>query len=191
MLTTNWSPPNRLPNNSEAVQQYLRDAFSTEQAFEQRLRSFANEGDDEEVQLIFAEQANDASLVCGRLKSRLRAISEDESAGINFFRDLPGFVEQFGQSGHIPEELVLRNLICASSLAKGLCATYEALANAAASAGDPETHTLARDIQASHERAAEKSFRFLSTRSKIAFNVLTAGEIDPSIETHASENRIT
>jgi ferritin-like metal-binding protein YciE len=85
--------------------------------------------------------------------------------------------------GHTPEEQLVQNLITAYCVETGECAMYEALAVSARTAGDSETEALAREIQAEEVRAAEKIFRFLPSRSKIAFNVLTAGELDPAVET--------
>jgi len=63
---------------------------------------------------------------------------------------------------------------------------YEALAHVAREAGDALTEALAREIQEQEQRAAEKIFHFLPSRSKIAFNVLTADEVDdPAVATKA------
>ncbi len=85
------------------------------------------------------------------------------------------------------EGKLVQNLITALCVETGEMAMYEALASVAAAAGDGTTELLAREIQAEEQRTAEKLFHFLPTRSKIAFNVLTAGEVDPSVETKTSE----
>jgi ferritin-like metal-binding protein YciE len=69
-------------------------------------------------------------------------------------------------------------------------AMYEALAAAAEAAGDSVTETLAREIQATEKQAAEKIWRFVPSRAKIAFNLLTASETDPSVNTRAADNRL-
>jgi rubrerythrin len=100
------------------------------------------------------------------------------------------FTPKFAQAGRIPEERLVQNLLTAFTAAKSECAMYEVLANVARTDGDSATEALAREIQAEEQRAAEKFFHFLPTRSKIAFNMLTANEIDPSVETKAPDNRL-
>jgi hypothetical protein len=58
-------------------------------------------------------------------------------------------------------------------------------------AGDPETERLAREIQSEERQAAELIFRFIPSRSKIAFNLVTPHEIDPAIDTKAPGDRIS
>ena len=70
------------------------------------------------------------------------------------------------------------------------CAMYEALAAAAEAAGDNATETLARDIQAEEKQTADKIWRFIHSRAKIAFNLLTASETDPSVNTRMADNRL-
>jgi ferritin-like metal-binding protein YciE len=69
-------------------------------------------------------------------------------------------------------------------------AMYEALAAAAEAAGDTTTETLAREIQAEEKQTAEKIWRFIPSRAKIAFNLLTAAETDPAVNTKAADNRL-
>jgi ferritin-like metal-binding protein YciE len=92
--------------------------------------------------------------------------------------------------GHTPEERTTQNLIIVFTVESSECAMYEALAAAAEAAGDTATETLAREIQVEERQTAEKIWRFIATRSKIAFNLLTATETDPSVNTRAADNRL-
>jgi ferritin-like metal-binding protein YciE len=171
-----------LLNSSDLIREYAENALAAEKAFEERLRAFANEGDDDEVQLAFAQQANDTRLQIGRLQAHLAAPprSSDAKSAVAAFLDA---APTLAQAGDAVEERLVQNLIAAYCVTAGQCALYEALANVAEAVGDSATGALAREIQAEKQRAGEKLFHFLPTRSKIAYNVLTRDEIDPSVET--------
>lgn len=179
-----------MPNGLELICQYLADAIAAEKVFEDQLRSFANEGDDEEVQLAFAEHADETRLQYDRLKIRLNALGTEEVGGKSSLASLPDFAPRFAQAGGTVEEQLVQNLITAFCVENGECAMYENLASLARELDDQPTEMLAREIQAEERRAAEKIFHFLPTRSKIAFNMLTRNEIDLAVETKAAENRI-
>ncbi len=174
-----------MPSSSELISQYLIDALAAEKAFEERLRSFAQEGDDDEVQLTFAEHAEETRLQLDRLTNRLASLGAAKSSAKSGLASFLTLAPAIAQSGHIVEERLVQNLITAFCVETGECAMYEALALAAHAAGDRETEALAREIQAEERRAADRIFHFLPSRSKIAFNVLTADEIDPAVETRA------
>jgi ferritin-like metal-binding protein YciE len=97
---------------------------------------------------------------------------------------------KIAQATHKPEERIVQNLITAFCVENGERAMYEALATTARIAGDGATERLAREIAAEGTATAEKIWHFLPSRSKIAFNVLTAGEIDPSVDTRTVDDRI-
>ena len=92
--------------------------------------------------------------------------------------------------GHAPEERTTQNLIMAFTVENSECAMYEALAAAAEAAGDDATEALAREIQAEEKQTADKVWHFIASRSKNAFNLLTATETDPSVNTKAADNRL-
>jgi len=176
--------------SSSAIQRYLEDAIAAEKSFETRLRAFAGEGDDAEVQAAFLTHAEETRLQHGRLTARLESLGGSTSAVKTFLDQLFSFTPKSAQIGHSQEERLLQNILVAFALEKSECAMYEALATVASAAGDTVTEELARDIQAQESETADKLWRFIPSRSKIAFNVLTAGEIDPAIETKAPDDRI-
>jgi ferritin-like metal-binding protein YciE len=171
-----------LPNSAEVICQYLQDAIVAERAFAERLRSFATDGDDEEVQLAFADHAAATDLQLQRLTHRLEELGGGGTASKSAAESFVDLAASFGRTDSLEARLV-QNLITAFCMETGECAMYEALAQVAGAAGDESTASLAREIQREERRAADKIFHFLPTRSKIAFNVSTAGEIDPAIET--------
>lgn len=175
-----------MPSNSEPIRQYLRDAIAAEKAFEDQLRSFANDVvDDQEVQFVFADHADETRVQADRLAARLVSLGTEEEPGKTVLATLLNLAPKFAQAGHTAEERLVQNLIAAYCIECGERAMYEALAHVAREAGDPVTEALAREIQEEEQRAAEKIFHFLPTRSKIAFNVLTADEVDPAVVTKA------
>jgi ferritin-like metal-binding protein YciE len=180
-----------VPDTSTAViRRYIEDAIGAEKSFEERLRSFAADGDDAEVHALFLSHAEETRLHHERLNARLQALGGSASPLKSFLDQLFTAVPKSVQLARSPDERLVQNLVMAFALAQSECAMYEALASAAVAAGDPETEQLVRDIQTQESAAAEKLWRFIPSRAKIAFNLLTAGEIDPAIETKAPDDRI-
>lgn len=177
-------------SNREIIARYLQDAIAAESGFESQLRSFAQEGDDEEVQSSFAEHARQTASQIERLKLRLSALGEQPSMAKGFFAQFLALAPKAAQLTHNREERLTQNLIAAYSVEMSECAMYESLKTVATLAGDEQTVTLAESIAAEELQAAEKFWHFLRSRSKIAFNVLTAGEVDPAIETKAPDDRL-
>jgi ferritin-like metal-binding protein YciE len=172
------------------IKRYLEDAIAAERSFETRLRSFAAEGDDAEVQAAFLTHAEETRVQQERLGARLQALGGGTSAVKSFLDQLFALGPKSTQIGHSLDERLVQNLMVAFAMEKSECAMYEALATVAAAAGDAATEELARDIQAQESKTADKLWRFIPSRSKIAFNLLTAGEIDPAIETKAPDDRV-
>jgi ferritin-like metal-binding protein YciE len=180
-----------LPDNStDLIRLYLQDALAAESSFESQLRSFANDGDDEEVQSFFALHADQTRFQYDRLFARLQELNGTPSGLKTFLADALGFAPKTAQAVHSPEERIVQNLIAAFSIEHAECAIYESLATVARTANDAATESLARQIQAEEREASTKVWRFIPSRAKIAFNTLTAGEIDPSVETRAPANRV-
>ncbi len=176
--------------SSGLIKRYLEDAIAAERSFESRLRGFAEEGDDAEVRSAFLAHAEETRSQHERLTARLQALGGATSAVKSFLDQLFSFAPKSTQVGHSPDERLVQNLVLAFALEKSECAMYETLATVAAAAGDAATEELARDIQAQEGKAADKLWSFIPSRSKIAFNLLTAGEIDPAIETKAPDDRV-
>lgn len=177
-------------STNEVVCRYLQDAMAAESSFESQLRAFSEEGDDDEVRSAFSRHADETRFQYHRLAARLEQLggapSNAKSMLAHFFSLTPKLV----QATHAAEERIAQNLIIAFSVETGECAMYEALAAVAQAAGDTVTHTLAREIQAEERETAGKLWRFVPSRAKIAFNMLTVSEVDPAFETKAAGNRL-
>lgn len=166
-------------NSADFIRRYTSDALAAEKAFEERLRAFASEGDDEEVQFALAEQASETRGQIDRLQDHVGGAGEVPGSK----PVIAAFLDVAPTIAHTPEERLVQNLMTAYCIIAGEGAMYEALAAVAQYAGDIATETLAREIQAEKRQAGQKLFRFLPSRSKIAYNILSAHEIDPSVET--------
>jgi ferritin-like metal-binding protein YciE len=174
--------------SADLIRNYLDDALTFEKTSEEQLRRFAGEGDDEDVQAAFARHADETHRQQERLIERLKQVggSATDAAHMSAEEMTP----QILQTGRIPEERTVRHLIVAFGAETSETAFYEAFATVAEAAEDVPTVTLVRQIQAEEQRAAKKFFSFLSSRSKIAFNMLTPNELDPAVETKAFDNPV-
>ena len=174
----------------EVLRRYLDDAVAAEKGFETQLRSFAEEGDDSEVQQAFAEQARRTSSHVVQLTARLEDLGGSHSRAKGFMAQLFSLAPRTAQITHGEEERLAQNLIMAYAAEMSQCAMYEALGVSARLAGDHQTADLAAAISSEEREAAIQFWQFLPSRSKIAFNMLTAGEVDPSVETRAPDDRL-
>jgi ferritin-like metal-binding protein YciE len=177
-------------SSNDVIRRYLEDAIAAEKSFETQLHGFAREGDDQEVQAAFAIHAAETRRQYERLTARLEELGGSASTAKSFFAHIFGLAPKSAQVGHGPEERTTQNLIMAFTVENSEYAMYEAVAAAAEAAGDNVTETLAREIQMEEKHTAEKIWRFIPSRAKIAFNLLTAAETDPSVNTRAADNRL-
>jgi hypothetical protein len=177
-----------LPEPSiDLLRKYLANAIAAERGFEIHLNEFANHGDDLDVQVVFRSQADEMRTNYQRLAARLEQLGGAETAGQSAGSDL---APRISESGRIQEEQTLQNLIAAFGIEASECAMHEAIATVAAAARDAATESLAREIQAQKREAAKRIFSFLSSRSKLAYNMLTPHELDPAVETKTFQNRV-
>jgi ferritin-like metal-binding protein YciE len=177
-------------DRQEIIQRYLQDALAAERSFETQLETFSREGDDEEVQQAFSTHARETSLQARRLEARLQELGGSVSTAKSLLAHLFGMSPKAAQLTHTAEERLAQNLVIAYAIEASECAMYEALAQVAREAGDSATERLGREIQEEEVRTAQKLWSFIPSRSKIAFNLLTAGEMDPAIETKMADDRL-
>lgn len=174
----------------QLLTRYLDYAIAAERSCETQLRSFAQQGDDDEVQAAFLTHADQTRTQHERLARRLEQLGGTASTVKTIFVDLYERAPKLSQAGHIAEERVVQDLIAAFTIETGESAMYEALATAALAAGDSQTERLARELQSEARQSAGVIFRFIPSRSKIAFNIVTPHEVDPAIDTKAPDDRI-
>ncbi len=177
-------------SSRELIGQYLREAISAEEKIGTQLRKFAADSDDEDVQASFALCADEAAGHVTLLSARLQEFGSALSDSSSPLTSLSNLVPRLASIGAIIEERTLQNLLIAYTIEAGECAFYEALATVAQAAGELPLAVLARQIQAEKQHAAETFVHFIPTRSKIAFNMLTVTDVDPSVETKAAGDRL-
>ena len=177
-------------SGQDVIQRYLQDAVAAESSFETQLWAFSREGDDSEVQAAFATHAQETQLQLRRLTARLEELGGTPSTAKGMLAHIFGVSPKAVQITHTPDERLAQNLVMAYAVEASECAMYEALAVVAQKAGDSVTEQLAREIQEEERRTAEKVWAFIPSRSKIAFNMLTAGEMDPAVETRMADDRV-
>ncbi len=176
--------------STDVIRHYLGDLITAEKAFEEQLRQFSRSGDDDEVKFALASHADETQRQHERLATRRTEIGGQATSGKSGVAPTLNFVLEVANAGEIVEEKTLQTLLVAYTVEAGEFAMYEALATLARAAGDADTEQLAKQIQAEERDAAEKLWRLLPSRSKIAFNMLTVSEIDPAVETKMADDRI-
>ena len=176
---------------TDILRDYIEDAIGAEKSSEMQLRSFADETiDDDELRLLFLSHADQTYVQRQLLTDRLRQPGTEppslRSIPVQSFSSFP----RESAAKQPAEERILQNLITAFSVETSECAMYEGLVQMARRAGDFETETLALRIQAEERTTADRIWHLLPSRSKIAYNMLTVGEVDPSVETKTQEDQI-
>ncbi len=170
---------------------FLRDTIETERRTENRSRELAaTVHDDDEVQRCFVAYAEQTRAQRRRLTQRFEQLGGSAATVGNDADPVADAGVDTDSHSKVAEERTLQNLIAGYTLACREFATYEALAALAQSIGDHVTESLAREIQAEERASATQIWHFLPSRSKIAFNMLTISEVDPSVETKVADNRL-
>jgi rubrerythrin len=175
----------------DSVPSLLREALAAEKAVQALFSGFSEQGDDAEVQSAFRTYAADAVRHVSRVAGRLEELHEIAHPKSSVLERVSTIVPELTQMDHLPEEKLLQNLLSAFAVCNGQRALYELLACRARAENDSDTEDLAREIQLQKSRMGEMVWHWIPTRAKIAFNLLTADEVDPSIETRAADNRLT
>ncbi len=178
-------------NRTELLQHYLRNAIGAERELESQLQAFARETeDDDEVRSLFSTHADQTRSHHNRLTSRLGQLDSGASGTSGTGTPVLNVGPTVPQETHSIEERVLHNLLVSYTAETAECAMYEAIAALARVARDTTTENLALEIQGEERTTAEKIWHFLPSRSKIAFNMLTISELDPSVETKLADDRL-
>ena len=151
----------------------LQDTIAAERCFESQLRTLAREADDQQLQRLFAEHAEETRTQHERLSTRLEEIGGSPSAAKSFLAHLYGIAPKTAQLARDQSERNTQDLIVAFAVENSEIAMYEALAVAAMAAEDPETEQLARRIQEEERITSEKVWRMLGPAARRSFEKLT------------------
>ncbi len=162
---------------NDIIKRYLVDAVAAEKSFESQLRSMSNEGDQPEVQQLFAQHADETRLQWERLEARLNALGGTESKWKSLVAHFFGVTPKTAQLGHDPAEKSTQDLMIAYAVESGEVAMYEAMIAAADTVGDDVTARLARDIQDEEKRTANRVLSLISPSSRGAVRKLIAESV--------------
>lgn len=149
----------------DVIKRYLEDAIAAERSCEARLRQFAGEGDDQAIESAFHQHALETHSQYERLTARLEALGGSAPSVRGLLSQILGFGPRAAQTGNGSEEQTRQNLIMAFAIENSETAMYESLAAMAEAAGDTETESLARTIQAEEKATAEKFWSLLPSAS--------------------------
>lgn len=152
-------------------------------AMEREFRSRSESGDDSEVTSYLTTQADHAATEADMLLDLAAGdIAEGESGG--WLLRLPIAIAP----ARVVEEQTMFSLIFAFSALNAKRASFAVLLQLI------KDSVLQQNLSEASGKASEAAafaFHLLPTRSKIAFNMLTPNEIDPSVETRAATARLT
>ena len=159
----------------DVIKRYLVDAIAAEKSFESQLQGFSQEGDDTAAKSAFQQHALETKRQYEKLTARLEALGGSPSTAKSFLAHVFGLTPKAASIGHEKEERTTQNLMMAFAVENSEMAMYEALATTAEAAGDTQTATLAREIQAEEKATAEKVWKLIPNAAQRAYASLTAG----------------
>lgn len=164
---------------AQTLTRSIKDATDFTKILATQLRVLSDNGDDGEVRDFLLRQADTAASERDRLLQATAGESDSNRLGVELASKIPlaPFLER------TQEEKILDALLVAFSALNVKRAMLTGLRAAADKAGDTDIGKFAADAAASAAQATSEAWRFIPSRSKIALNVLTAGEIDPAVET--------
>jgi ferritin-like metal-binding protein YciE len=158
---------------NQVLQRYLEDMIAAEKSFENQLRAMSNEGDFVPSKQLFAQHADETRTQHERLTGRLQQLGGSPSALKTAVAHVFNFSPKAAQIGHDATEKSSQNLIIAFTVENSEVAAYEALATAAAAAGDHATEQLAREIQEEERRASHNIWQLIGPSSREAFEIVS------------------
>jgi ferritin-like metal-binding protein YciE len=156
------------------IKRYLEDAIAAEKSFETQLQGFSQEGDDAAAKGLFHQHALETKRQYERLTQRLEALGGSTSMAKSIMAHVFNLTPKAAQLGHEKEERTTQNLMMAFAVENSEMAMYEALITVAEAAGDTETSSLAREIQAEEKATADKVWQLLSPAALDAYRRVAA-----------------
>lgn len=172
----------------DIIRRYIEDAIAAERNLASQLRDFASDGDDEDVTTLLSAAATQSDTAADALTSML---GNEPGALKDLAAKALSSLPRAGQLGHIQEERILQNLIAGYTITSSACGMYCALQAAALRAGNGQLEQFAGESIEKNRTLAGSIFHLIPTRAKIAYNMLTVEEIDPSVDTKYGESSWT
>lgn len=160
-------------STTDVIKRYLEDAIAAEKSFETQLNTFAKEGDDPRAQALFHQHAIETRNQYERLTARLESLGGSTSTAKSLLAHIFSVTPKAASIGHEAEERITQNLMMAYAVENSEVAMYESLACTAEAAGDTETASLARSIQAQEKATAEKVWALIPSAATSSLARLT------------------
>ena len=174
-------------SENQPLRHRLGDAILLTQNLEREFRSLSREGDDEDVQSFFLEQADLSADEAQYFLNYASGEVESQSELGEFVTQIPLALA----TARITEERLLQGLIATFTALSAKRALLTVLGRTASDVNETDLAQAARTAAGKATDASARAFHFIPTRSKIAYNMLTVDEADPAIDTKMADNRIS
>ena len=145
------------------IVRYVEDSEAAERNFEDALAGFAKSGEQQDVQSLFSMMSAKAKTQHERLERRLRGLGGSPSTAKSIIAHLLAFTPLSAQLGHPAEEKNTQHLMVVYAASAAQMGMYESLASSAETAGDQETLTLARQLQAEEKEDHNLAWQHLGS----------------------------
>jgi hypothetical protein len=166
--------------SDQLIIQAARDLMGLLDLLRQKSDDFAKQvEDDSEARALYTHLSAEAELHRNRLGSATGVV-EDAGAALSM---------QEGGTELIAEEAQLNHLIGISGVMGDIVGKAERLAVISSRAGDSKVRPIAEAIRNVLQTCSDQICKLIPSRSKIAFNMLTVSELDPSVDTKMRDDR--
>jgi ferritin-like metal-binding protein YciE len=170
----------------DTIVKYLQEAEAAERTFEDALASLSKTAEQAAVQDALANMSRKARTQQERLHARIEALGADSSTAKGALAHLLAFVPTVAQWAEAEDQKSTQALMITIACAAAESAMYEALATAAAAAGDGATEQLARQLQDEERQDYQQGALLLRQSAVEAFQHAMNANIPQAPTTHAT-----
>ena len=142
----------------DRIARYIDDAIAVEAAAVTGLKDMISEATDPQDAALFQQHLTETERQKDRLEARLKALGGTHSGLKDLMNKIGAAATDLLHGGKDAGDKATRNVVQAYTIENLEVAMYESLAAAATEAGDTETASLAKEIQAEEEAQAKKLF---------------------------------
>src|ERR1700685_1481563 len=162
--------------SADVIKHYLDDAIAAEKSFEAQLQGFAKEAEDPAAQALFHQHALETRSQYEKLTARLEALGGSTSTAKSIWAHIFGLGSKTAQVEQEKQERTTQDLTIAYAIENSEVAMYESLIAMSEAAGDFETGTLAREIQAQEKDTADKIWNLIPSAALHAYRRVVDGQ---------------
>ena len=152
----------------DRIARYIDDAIALEASGITGLKDMISEATDPQDAAMFQQHLTETERQKDRLEARLKALGGTHSGIKDVMNKIGMAATDLLHGGKDAGDKATRNLIQAYAVENLEVAMYESLFAAATEAGDAETATLAKEIQAEEEKTAKLLFPRISPLARKA-----------------------